>query len=549
VTGGSELVDQPRPADGRGLTRENRLDLVTGAAVLIVCGLAQTWLLLGPQPFDPAYYFELGRAFPISADDYWALRIGLLIPVRAASLVFGASEATLYAVPLAAVLLLAGAVYGTMLVLFRDRLLAAAAACVTVLTPSWLLGSSSIFPDTVATATFSAAFLFLLLGGSRLQDGKGGRARLAYVVAAGLLLGWTYLIREFSVILLPAVVAAVVLLGYSLRRVALLAGAVLAAVSLELLYGLVRFDNPLVRVRTLLAFSESGGRQAVRDRLDGVLDGALVFPRLLLSWQSGWIVLVLLGVFIVGLAVFRDRRLALFAPWAFGFWAIMVVFGLWTRSSGEMILNVTNVRYWYPVFPALVMGAFGTLGVVLERYVTAPRAAQLVPIALAALALAIVVPSVAEFRACAAEDVWRTDPRARWTELRSWLATAEAGRYDVLWSDRHTERIVPAYTSTTFGSTLWHGEVRSAETRRALLLPRRPREGAAFVVNRRFLSRELRMALREWTLVFTTTDGWLAIAAPGSEAGASMRSWWTTEPRRFVGEAGECGFSRFETKP
>jgi hypothetical protein len=57
------------------------------------------------------------------------------------------------------------------------------------------------------------------------------------------------------------------------------------------------------------------------------------------------------------------------------------------------------------------------------------------------------------------------------------------------------------------------------------------------------------MALREWTLVFTTTDGWLAIAAPGSEAGASMRSWWTTEPRRFVGEAGECGFSRFETKP
>ena len=48
------------------------------------------------------------------------------------------------------------------------------------------------------------------------------------VAVAGMLFGASYLIREFSPFLLPAVLAAVFLLRYSWRRIGLLAGAAVA---------------------------------------------------------------------------------------------------------------------------------------------------------------------------------------------------------------------------------------------------------------------------------------------------------------------------------
>lgn len=144
----------------------------------------------------------------------------------AALLVFGPSAAALYAVPVGAGLVLVAAVYGTMLLLSRDRVLAAAAALVTGANNYRLFNSSFIFPDTVATATFTAGFLCLLLGGTRTrrEERREGWIPAIFVIGAGALFGWTYLAREFSPILLPAVVVTVVLLRYRLRHVAMLAG-------------------------------------------------------------------------------------------------------------------------------------------------------------------------------------------------------------------------------------------------------------------------------------------------------------------------------------
>jgi len=177
-----------------------------GIAIALFLAL-QFFLLLGPHPFDPAKYFSTAVHFPNVGADLWTLRIGLVAPVVVAIRLMGSNEAALYAVPLATGVLLVTAVYGTMLALFRDRILAVAAALVAALNTDFLLNSSFLFPDTAATATFATGFLFLVLGGLTARASNPWVPRGA-VLAAGFFFGWTYLIRDFSPILTPTVVAA-----------------------------------------------------------------------------------------------------------------------------------------------------------------------------------------------------------------------------------------------------------------------------------------------------------------------------------------------------
>ena len=550
--------DAERPA------RETQLDWLVGGLVLVGCAIGQLALLQGPHPHDPAKYFQTAVDFPNVPVDYWTLRIGLIAPVRVAVLLFGPSQAALYGVPLAMSLLLAGSVYATMLVLFRNRIAAAAAALVTVLNASYLLNSGYIFPDTAATATFAAGFLCLVLGRRRPGGEDEGWAPTVAVLCAGVLFGWTYLIRELSPVLLPAVIAAVWLLRYPWRRIALLAGAAVATASLELLYGVLRYGDPLEHARTLLDRREAAIRPArrslmerIQEQLNDPLDTILVFPRLLLTWNTGWIFILLLAVFVVALVRFRDRRLWLLAAWCFSFWAVMAVFGLWRVPSGELIVNVTNIRYWYPIFPPLVMGAFGGLTLLLQEYVSIRRGGLVTATVTAAVAGLALVPGTVEFSRCAAKDVWRNDPAERWDELRAWLGSDEAQRYDVLRTDRFTHKLVPAYTSRTFGGRVWDGEVQRLGPPRLLVTPDPSLRSSLVLVHKpRFFAaipnpqQRLNGLRRLWSPTFVSEDGNMVVLAydPVTPAEAAARDTSWTSPPTSRGEAvdGECGLSPYD---
>lgn len=539
----------------RSISPAARLDWLTGGLVLLVYLVMQLWLLLGPQPYDPAKYFVSAVDFPNFPRDYWTLRIGLIAPVRVAVLVLGSSEAALYAVPIATGLLLAVAVYATMLVLFRDRVLAAAAALVTVLNPFHLLNSSFIFPDTTATATFAAAFLCLLLGGERSEEvAARGRAPELWALGAGVLLGWTYLVRELGPILLPAVVVALVLLRYPARRIVLVAAGAVATFSLELLYGAVRYGDPLARVHTLLDRRDASVRpgrlqfmERLQEEITNPLDALLVFPRLLVTFNLGWLFLLLIALFLFGLARTRDRRLWLLGAWFLTFWAVMAAFALWRLPSGELIVNVTNIRYWYPIFPPLVMGAFGTLALLLPGSFPALRRLSIASVVAAALAAVGVGAGSVEFERCADKDVWRNEPSARWHDLRSWFASPASDRYDVVWTDRVTRRLALAFDSGTFGGHLWDGGVESFSGRATLRVP--PTEAGRSLVlvhTSRFPGAEhVPQALRsDWAPVFRSGDGRLILLA---QAGTGGSDWSEQVPKgRPRGEPGECGLNTFE---
>ena len=549
---------ESRPTAQRGarrLSSDRALDLVVGAIVLGLYAAVQFAFLQGPYPFDSAKYFRTAVDFPSVPADIWTLRIGLVVPVRLAVLVFGPSEAALYAVPIAVGLVLAAAVYGTMLLLFGDRIVAAGAALVTVLNTNYLLKSSSIFPDTTATATFTAGF-FCLLAGARRWEGRGERwGPTVLAVCAGVLFGWTYLIREFSWVLVPAALAGLALLRYPVRRVAILFGAALATVSLELLYGFVRYREPFIHARVLRderfrpPRTDASVIEHIQGELDSLFDTIIAFPRVLVAWQTGWIFLLLLAMFLVVLgARFRDTRVWLLAAWCFSFWLLMAVLGLGSLPSGRWIVNITIIRYWYPIFPPLVMGAFAALALLIPRRRLIAGAVPLVGAAAVLLTSLVLVPSLIEFRHCEAKNVWVNDPAERWYQLRAWFATPQADRYDALWTDVKAYRLLPAFTSSRFGNPLWEGAVNTLSQKRGQVLPPAGRPRSLILVNRgpsRAVT-EIEEVRREWSPIFVSDDGRMILlahaSAPTSEA-RGPENWWSLSEGPLINpaEPGTCG--------
>ena len=538
-----ERAAEPEASRGR---RELLLDVAAGLLVLVAYAIGQLVFLLGPQPFDPAYYFQTAVEFPDIPPDRWTLRVGLMLPVVAAVRVLGPGEASLYAVPFATGLVLAAAVYLTMLLLFRQRVLAIAAALLTVLNANYLLNSSFIFPDTTGTATLAAGFFFLVLGAAEFRNEAGRWLGVSSALAAGTLFGASYLVREFSPLLLPAVVAAVVLLRYPVRRVALVAGAALATVLSEIVYGALVFGRPLVHARVLVTHR---GERTVQEELDSVFEVLFLFPRLLASWRFGWLFIVLIVWFVVALAWFRDRRLWLFASWLFVFWGSLVVLGLASLPSGKWLLNVSNIRYWYPAFPPLVMGALGGLALCVQRFWPGARGALLTSGLSVAVALLVLVPGFVQFDRCSAKDVWRNDPLTRWQALRAWFETGAASGYSVLWTDIYTTRLVPAFTRTTFGESLWDGEARVFPGGDSPVLAHLEPSSLILVHKDRFevvrgAQRKLDKLRAGWHPLFTTSDGQMVVLAQGAagtaDAAPADQRWWdlTAAP---VPEGEGCG--------
>jgi len=558
-----ELASKASDATTRlgSLLTPARLDWITGGIVLVVYAIVQILLLQGPHPFDPARYFRTAMDFPDVRADLWTLRIGLIAPVRVAILLFGPSEAALYAVPLATGLAIAAAVYGTGLALFSDRVVAAAAALLTVLNANYLLNSSFIFPDTTATATFTAGMLCLVLGRTLWAERRGW-PQSAACLCAGLLFGWTYLIREFSPVLLPTVVAVVLLLRYPLRRVALLVGATLAAVSLELLYGQLMYGQPLVHYKLLRGLGKTSvpAPQALRfehiqSQLQNPLDTLLVFPRLLLTWPAGWVFLVLVAMFLGALGLARrDRRLWMLAIWCFSFWAAMAVLGLGSTPSGRPLINVTNIRYWYPIFPALILGAFGGLSIAARRFLPTARGMLVTRSVTVLLAGVALVPGLVQFDRCAAKDVWRNEPAARWDEVRAWFSTPEAQPYRFVLTDKDTVRVLPVYLRTIFGDRVWDGRERRFETGLRPMVPTTDLRASLILLHRDRLrtipdaERELQALRQGWAPIFIGRDAKIVVLAYRPSPDEVVRSdleWWQVS-RPPVPAAEGCGLSPYE---
>jgi hypothetical protein len=393
------------------------------------------------------------------------------------------------------------------------------------------------------------------------REANSRRFATIAAIAAGALFGWTYLVRELSPILIPSVVAAALLLRLPVRRALLVATSCLLTVSLEFLYGAVRYGDPLARAHVLLdrgdrplRLSRQMWLERLNEQLDDPLAAILVLPRLLLAWDTGWPLVALICVLLVGLLWIRDRRL-----WVFGAWFLTVVttlalLVLLPLSTGEPLVKGSNVRYWYPAFPPLVMGAFGTLALLARRYAPCGRAVAVGASVATLVALGVIVPGTLEFRSCAAKDVWQNDPGTAWDDLRKWLATAEAQRFSALRTDAPSSRLVPAFQRTMLGSVLWPGQAIGFPTQK--FLDPSDRSMLILVHKDRFVrdlpdaEERLRRLSRTWRPAFVSRDGDILVLRPSipardaSEAGSDWTSL-TSLPDGASAGSGECGVAPY----
>jgi hypothetical protein len=121
-------------------------------------------------------------------------------------------------------------------------------------------------------------------------------------------------------------------------------------------------------------------------------------------------------------------------------------------------LRLQLLRYWYPVFPAFVLGGVAALWLV-ARAAGVPerlRAAMPAVVAVAVALLALLGrPGVAG---------WAGSDRVRsgaLPEFRSWLARSGAA---TVWTDTRLFRIMPIYLVTPTGHRVWHGHLRPLVT-------------------------------------------------------------------------------------
>ena len=459
-------------------------------------GVLQTIYLKPPFLSDQLHYLLDASLLPdVTWPEHQTLRIGLVLPVRLALEIFGYSEAAYYAMPY---LSGAGLVTATYWLgrLLGSRPVGVAAAILVMFNPYVLLDSSDLLPDIPATTLFTAAGALLCWAGLRSEQRPLSPVALRSVLlTAGLAIGWSYLTRELIVFWFPVVVLILVAYRFPARLWGWVTAPAAALFGLELAWGAIFHGNAFARISAALNQPESPfWRQEEVEQLiaigeipDTPVDLLLALPRQLLGSQVGWVFLTLAAVLMLGALVSRDRRVVILAAWALGPFVLVMAIVLGTWAMDARILRPEKLRYWIPLWPPLVVGGFVTLQLLGRRLAGRPGLVG------ASIVLTVVVAATATVttRDLADTDVFIRTGADYLLDVREWLAT-EGQACEVLWTDadhwRATTRVLPLYTKTFWGNSLWDGEIRHLN-QGLEFRPRAQVDGGALVRNRISLTR------------------------------------------------------------
>jgi hypothetical protein len=432
--------------------------------LLLVAGqmAIQTIYLRPPFVSDQMVYFTGALELPSADPNHWTLRIGLLFLIRLAQEAFGYAEAAYYFVPYLSGAGLVAATYWLGRLLF-GRAVGAASAVIVFVNPYVLRESSELLPDIPAAAAFAGAATLLISTGQRhKKTGQLTPRDRMFMVSAGILVGLSYLIRDvIAVFLFPVVPIIFLVFRLPLRNLPHVALPALGMFGVEILWGALVYSDPLVHLRIILARRNPEevlrARASMRAQPGFFTQTLLVLPRIFLQWATGELFLGLAGLLLAATVIMRDRRVGILAVWALVVWISLTALGLIGDPGGRAGLRITKARYWFPIFPPLVVGGVAGAWLLVGRLLSGSRLR-------AATASAVVMVLTLSIALATADQVGRWSIFVRsgsghFSELRSWLASSDGGNGQILRTDHLTAQVLPMYTRTTFGSPVWSGTV------------------------------------------------------------------------------------------
>lgn len=421
-----------------------------------------------PTPSDQLNYMHAASVFPHPLVPttliHQVTRFGLIIPMRLAIAVFGYSETAYHLVPILATLTLLLGTYALGTQLF-SRPVGVAAAIVVVTTTPVFADAADPLPDVFAAALFTVALsIALAIRRRRLEP------RWWVLAGLGLLLGWSYLVREFIVFVWP-LIPIVLYSRVGWRGLIWLAAPIAALVAGEMLLCWNLYGSPLARIHAVTHHAEGPTAPEIartfRDKPRHVY--VLRLPAKLKSYPEGGWLLGLLALTLIGGALWR-RKFAVVVTWCALLWVPLTLLGGIIDPSRPK-LRLQLIRYWFPIFPAFVLGGLGALwliGVLARDQIRARFGARPAMAVTAAVVPFVLVLGVTATSAVTAATGWwgkLGTPAGGARDLatfRSWMSHHDqTGRW--LWTDDHTARILPVYQYGSFGGVAWRTPIARAK--------------------------------------------------------------------------------------
>ncbi|MCW2864271.1 MAG: hypothetical protein JWP48_5979 [Actinoallomurus sp.] len=441
---------------------------ILGAALTLLYGVLLLCDLSVPQPTDHTHYMDAARTFPSTPKSplivHQYLRIGLTGPTALMMKVFGYSEVTYHALPVASGLLLFASVYAIGCMLF-GRVVGALSAVVLGFMGIIVVAGTELLPDLPATAMFTAAVALTIA----LREGLLTRRRPLWLVVIGVLLGWSYLTREFIVFVWPLIP---VLLWRRIGRWEWLWGLVPPALTGlgEMALNIHLYGDPLKRLHAGSELGDLPSRPAVAHSFrDLPLHVYLErLPQQLLRMPEGYGLVLLIaltlaaGAYVIvrrvrGTATVLERRIGVFALWFALLWVPLTLAGGVLNPSRPK-LRLQLVRYWYPLFPAFVIGGVAVLWLVV-RGLRPPDRRRAIAATAVVSCVALVTAGLGTFGR-PGKPGWAGSARVSSNalpEFRSWLAHSDA---QTVWVDARLFHVVPIYVLSPTGRRVWRGHIR-----------------------------------------------------------------------------------------
>ena len=493
-------------------------------SILVFIAIGVQFVFLNPPILsDQMEYYITAVRFPHlpTNPNIGSMRIGLELPVAVLYRIFGTSEVAYYTVPILSAALLSFSIYLISKSLFSRRVGFFSGLWV-VFIPNLIQDAGHLSPDLPATACSAAAFavLFTFFGDKEHKRDFSSKSSLWIFILAGLLFGWSYLIKEYLAILFLLIPLVFRMLDIPYRHLLPVALSMLLMYGIEVAVGIIYYQNPLIRFLAASPRETTGEIQKDVSRI-------VTYFALLLSKAGGEGILALMGLGVLNsmLQSFRKQKSHIFLlTWVLLIYVLFTFAGLLPvifNWEGIVLLRLHKFRYWVPILPPLVIGAVAMLDAFfawIKGFLPKVRISENTFVSFF-LAVLLSLTAARGINNIKNDPDFIRNGADHYLELRAYLK-ANDNPDDIIWIDRDNkrafERILPMYIRNPFGKLIWHGSTKYINTEKLYLRADEIDQGY-IIVDRDFMTPSSSLpsylydAPDDWQLVFESENKKLAL--------------------------------------